>query len=38
MVLDNVVLNKVLDIKNVVGSDLKTFIFNNNEGRLECSC
>jgi len=30
MVLDNVVFNKVLDIKNVVGSDLKTFIFNNN--------
>ena len=28
--LDNVVLNKVKDIKNVVGTDLKTFIFNNN--------
>jgi large-conductance mechanosensitive channel len=28
--LDNAVLNKVKDIKNVVGSDLKTFIFNNN--------
>lgn len=28
--LDKLVLNKVKDIKNVVGSDLKTFIFNNN--------
>lgn len=28
--LDNAVLNKVKDIKNVVGTDLKTFIFNNN--------
>ena len=28
--LDNVVLNKVKDIKNVVGTDLNTFIFNNN--------
>ena len=28
--LDKLVLNKVKDMKNVVGSDLKTFIFNNN--------
>ena len=28
--LDNAVINKVKDIKNVLGTDLKTFIFNNN--------